>query len=138
MILCVTWRFYIQKLNTSQKARQFALCFLYTVWMISIAHFAVVILLLHHYRRDLAHPSDLYSLVIRMYKSERRAKKNKKWRTSSEPTKFAHFWVVLVRKCMVQKFWISYRFDFFWSFFFRDFLMIPYELFYIIWSRRSL
>ena len=33
--------------------------------------------------------------------------------TSSICTKFAHFWVVLVRKCMVQKVLISYRFDFF-------------------------
>ena len=46
--------------------------------------------------------------------------------TSSICTKFAHFWVVLVRKCMVQKFLISYRFDF-WIFFFRVFFMIPYE-----------
>ena len=36
---------------------------------------------------------------------------------SSEPTKFALFLVVLVRKCMVQKFVISYRFVFFNRFF---------------------
>ena len=36
----------------------------------------------------------------------------KKRITGSICTKFAHFSVVLVRKCMVQKFLISYRFDF--------------------------
>ena len=40
-----------------------------TVWMIWTAHFAVGILLLHHYRSDLAHLSYLYNLVIGMYKS---------------------------------------------------------------------
>ena len=49
--------------------------------------------------------------------------------TSSICTKFAQFWVVSVRKCMVQKFLISYRFDFLDRFFFRGFLMIPYELY---------
>ena len=39
-----------------------------------IAHFAVDTLLLHHYVRDLAHLSDFDSLVIGIYKSERRAK----------------------------------------------------------------
>ena len=57
-----------------------------------------------------------------------------KWMTSSICTKFAHFWVFLVRKCMVQKFLISYRFDFLDCFFFRDFLMIPYELFHSFFS----
>ena len=42
-----------------------------TVRMISIAHFSVHILLLHHYQSDLAHLSDLYSIVIGLYKSER-------------------------------------------------------------------
>ena len=46
----------------------------YTVWMKWIAHFAVGILLLHHYKRDLAHLSDLYSLVIGLYNYERLAK----------------------------------------------------------------
>ena len=41
-----------------------------TVWMISIAHFAVGILLLHHYRSNLAHLSDFDSLVIGLSKSE--------------------------------------------------------------------
>ena len=86
---------------------------LYTVRMISIAHFSVHILLLHHYRSDLSHISDFDSLVIGLSKSERWAKILEKRMTSSICTKFAHFWVVLVRKCMVQKFLISYRFDFF-------------------------
>ena len=43
---------------------------LYTVWLIEIAHFSVHIQLLHHYKSDLAHISDLYSLVIVLYKSE--------------------------------------------------------------------
>ena len=42
-----------------------------TVWLQWIAHFAVGILLLHHYKSDLANISDLYSLVIGMYKYER-------------------------------------------------------------------
>ena len=41
--------------------------------------------------------------------------------TSSICTKFAHFLVVLVRKYMVQKFLISYRFDFLIFFFSRFF-----------------
>ena len=68
-----------------------------TVWLNRIAHFSVHILLLHHYKRNLAHLSYLYSLVIVMYKYETRAKNNWKWGTSSASTKFAHFWVVLVR-----------------------------------------
>ena len=43
--------------------------------------------------------------------------------TSSEPTKFAQFWVVSVRKCMVKKYLISYRFVLLDRFFFRDFLI---------------
>ena len=42
-----------------------------TVWLIRIAHFSVGILLLHHYKSDLAHLSDFDSLVIGMSKSER-------------------------------------------------------------------
>ena len=42
-----------------------------TVWMISIAHFAVGILLLHHYKRDLAHLSYFESLVSGLSKFER-------------------------------------------------------------------
>ena len=42
----------------------------HTVLLISTAHFAVGILLLHNYRSNLAHLSDLYSLVIGLYKSE--------------------------------------------------------------------
>ena len=49
-----------------------------TVSMISIAHSSVHILLLHHYRSDLAHLSDLESLVIGMSQSERWAKSNLK------------------------------------------------------------
>ena len=93
------------------------------------ASLSVHILLLHHYKSDLAHISDFDSLVIGLSKSERWAKNIKKWMTSSICMKFAHFWVVLVRKCMVQKFLISYCFDFLDRFVFRDFLMIPYELF---------
>ena len=82
-----------------------------TVWLKWRAHFAVYILLLHHYRSNLANLSDLYSLVIGLYKYERWAKNNQKWRTSSTCTKFAHFWVVPVRKYMVKKYLISDRFD---------------------------
>ena len=39
-----------------------------TISMKWIAHFVVGILLLHHYRSNLAYLSDLYSLVIGMYK----------------------------------------------------------------------
>ena len=42
-----------------------------TVLLISIAHFSVHILPLHHYKSDLAHLSDLYSLVIGLYKYKR-------------------------------------------------------------------
>ena len=55
----------------------------YTVWLVSTARFSVHtvlliltagfsvhMLLLHHYNSDLSHISDLYSLVIGMYKSE--------------------------------------------------------------------
>ena len=52
------------------------------------------ILLLHHYRSDLAHLSDFDSLVIGLPKYERRAKNNLKQRTSSICTIFAHFLVV--------------------------------------------
>ena len=47
-----------------------------TVRMKWIAHFAVDILLLHHYKSDLAHLSYLDSLVIRISKYERWAKNN--------------------------------------------------------------
>ena len=40
------------------------------VEMDSYVHFAVDTHLLHHYGSDLAHLSDLYSLVIVMYTSE--------------------------------------------------------------------
>ena len=42
-----------------------------TVRMISTAHFSVHILFLHYYKSNLAHLSDLDSLVIRISKSER-------------------------------------------------------------------
>ena len=62
--------------------------------------------------------------------------------TSSICTKFAHFLVVLVRKCMVQKFLISYRFDFFDRFFSRFFdnsvRAFSYFLFRTEWSEMSL
>ena len=45
-----------------------------TAWLNRIAHFAVDILPLHNYKSDLAHLSDLYSLVIELYKYERWAK----------------------------------------------------------------
>ena len=48
-----------------------------TAWLNRIAHFAVGILLLHHYRSDLARLSDFYSLVFGIYKSERWAKQIK-------------------------------------------------------------
>ena len=40
-----------------------------TAWLNRIAHLAVGILLLHHYKSDFAHLSYLYSLVIGLYKS---------------------------------------------------------------------
>ena len=100
-----------------------------TVLLISIARFSVHILLLHHYKSDCAHTSESCSLVIELYLSEIREKRIKKRMTSSICKKFAHFWVVLVRKCMVQKFIISYHFDFLDRLFFAFFLIIPYELF---------
>ena len=106
----------------------------YTVRMISTDRFSVHILLLHHYGSDLSHISDLYSLVIGLYKSEMLVKNIKKWMTSSICTKFAHFWVVLVRKCIVHKFLISYRFDFLDRFCFLAFLIILYEIFHIFCS----
>ena len=42
-----------------------------TVMLIEMPRFYVGKLLLHHYKSDLAHLSDLYSLVIELYKSER-------------------------------------------------------------------
>ena len=44
--------------------------------MNEMPRFYVGKLLLHHYESDLAHISDLYSLVIELYKSERWAKNN--------------------------------------------------------------
>ena len=44
--------------------------FVRTVRMIEMPRFSVAKLLLHQYRSDLAHISDLYSLVIGMYKYE--------------------------------------------------------------------
>ena len=81
------------------------------------ASLSVHILLLHHYKSNLAHISDFDSLVIGLSKSERWAKSYQKRMTSSICMKFAHFWVVLVRKCMVKKFLISYRFEFLDRFF---------------------
>ena len=62
----------------------------------------------------------------------------KKWMTTSICTKFAQFWVVSVWKCMVQKFLISYRFDFLDRFFLATFWWFRTSFLYIIWSRRSL
>ena len=42
-----------------------------TVWLKWIAHFAVGIILLRQYMSNLTHLSDLYMLVIGLYKSER-------------------------------------------------------------------
>ena len=38
--------------------------------LIEMPRFSVAKLLLHHYKSDLAHISDLYSLVIELYKYE--------------------------------------------------------------------
>ena len=105
-----------------------------TVRLIWIAHFVVDILLLHHYKRDLAHLSDLYSLVIGMYKSERWAKKNVKWRNSSASTKFVQFWVVSFGKYMVKKYLISDRFGFLERFFFCVYFLIPNEIFIVFYN----
>ena len=43
--------------------------------MKSLTTFSVDMHLLDHYESNFAHLSDLYSLVVRLYKSERRAKK---------------------------------------------------------------
>ena len=51
--------------------------FKYIVRLIWIAHFASGILILHHYRSDLAHLSDFDTLVIGISKSKRWAKKLK-------------------------------------------------------------
>ena len=69
-------RFYIQKARHFAKSKTIWDTFLYTVWLIEIAHFSVHILLLHHYMCDLAHISDFDSLVIGISKSERWAKNN--------------------------------------------------------------
>ena len=42
-----------------------------TAWLNRIAHFAVDILLLHHYKSNLAYLSDFDSLVLGISKSER-------------------------------------------------------------------
>ena len=47
------------------------------VWMILTARFSLHILLLHHYKSDLAHTSDRYSLVIELYLYELWGKKLK-------------------------------------------------------------
>ena len=62
------WHFYIEKRCT--------LCYVANARMISTAIFSVHILLLHHYRSNLAHISDSYSSVIVLYLSEMRAKNN--------------------------------------------------------------
>ena len=59
--------------------------------MISTARFLVHILLLHQYKSDFAHISDMYSSVIELYLSEILAKKTKKQMTSSICRKCAHF-----------------------------------------------
>ena len=125
-------------LNSYTKTNFFCEKFLYTVRMIEIAHFSVYILLLHHYKSDLAHISDFDSLVIGISQSERWAKNIKKRMTSSIWTKFAHFWVVSARKWMVKKYLISYRFILLDRFFFVIFWYFRTSFFYIIWSRRSL
>ena len=107
-----------------------------TVWLVSTARFSVHILLLRHYKSYLAHISDLYSLVIGMYKSEMREKILKKRMTSSICTKFAHFLVVLVRKCMVKKYLISYCFVFF-IVFFPQFLDNSVRAFFILFGQEG-
>ena len=46
--------------------------------LIEMPRFSVAKLLLHHYTSDLEYISDLYSLVIGIYKSEMRANNNNK------------------------------------------------------------
>ena len=57
--------------NNDSHQRKTTWTFLYTVWMNEMPRFYVGKLLLHHYKSDLAHTSDLYSLVIELYKYER-------------------------------------------------------------------
>ena len=68
------------------------------------------------------------SLNCTFLKYERKILKKRK--RSSICTKFAYFWVVLVRECMVKKFLIYLTVSFFYLFLFRGFLIIPYELFH--------
>ena len=90
-----------------------SLCSRYTtVMLIEMPRFSVAKLLLHHYKSDLAHTSDRCSSVIELYLSETWVKKIEKWMTRSVATKFAQFWVISVRKCMVKKYLISDRFSF--------------------------
>ena len=60
-------------LRTVRLKRIATLCrgYVSTVRMISTAHFSVGKLVLHHYKRDLAHLSDFDSLVIGISKYER-------------------------------------------------------------------
>ena len=92
--------------------------------LIEMPRFSVAKLLLHHYKSDLAHTSDRCISVIELYFSDEQ-KIIEKRMTSSKATEFAQFLVVLVRKCMVQKFLISNRLDFLDRFCFRNFLIIP-------------
>ena len=62
-----------------------------TVMLIEMPRFSVAILLLHHYKSDLAHTTDRWSLVIELYLSEIWAKIIEKRMTSSVATKFAQF-----------------------------------------------
>ena len=96
-----------------------------TVWLISIAHVSVGILILHHYRSDLSYLSYFDSLVIAILKSEICAKKIKKRRTCSEPMKFAQFWVVSVRKYIIKMIYYMTG-SVFWNGFFFAFLFIYY------------
>ena len=53
------WYLTIPKISTEPPSS-------HTAWLNRIAQSAVVILPLHHYESDLAHPSDLYTLVIEL------------------------------------------------------------------------
>ena len=93
--------------------------------LIEMPRFSVGKLLLHHYKSDLAHISDFDSLVIGLSKSERRANNNNKTKDYEICTLLSS----LCQKMYGPNVLNILPFRFFGSFFFRDFLMIPYELF---------
>ena len=69
---------YTKRQSLKKKQDNLRYIFLYTVWLKWRAHFAVDILLLHHYKSDLSHLSGFDSLGIVLSKSERWTKQTRK------------------------------------------------------------